>query len=952
MSQNLHAPEHRSSLTDEYFAFPPRTDRPGIRWWWQAPMSVTELIEELEAIGAVGFGEVEIAFSPGFWADAAQREALAGVLERAQQLDIGVAMTLGAAWPLQTPNTARGSDYAAQEIQYGASWVDADGTEVDTPIALAFDDSEGTRGAEVHAVIAARVLQRGDEATIVPTGLPWGDPTRIEAPASSTILDKDSMRVLTGEWIEQGRGESLRWTPDPGQWVLITLWVRDCAQGVTSFIDARAATAALDYLDEHQLGETALLLSAEDSTATELFEDSLELNADSLFWSPDLPQRFIDMFGYDLTVYLPLLIAHGQCRYWVPNEVPVADFAVEGKIAQRVRSDYERLLTKLYTSDHLRLIQQWATGHSMRHKAQAAYGQNLEPVMSFRELVACGGRAEVESLNSGDRIPIRMTHPNWRYALDWQRSCVAGAHQGGAVRISSELGAQMDACYGFSLADYRRMMDKEWAVGITKPFVHGFAAQPDNAPWPTQGRFGSIVSESWNHRGFPQWDHWSALTGYWARGTAVLETGIARCDVAIYRDGFLTTAARGNEEADITAPDQLIDARALEREGFTVQIIDPVGLAAAPLGVDSADCVVAFPEGPAYRVIILGENRVMPEALSALADAAQCGMRVILVGDGPIGDSGWGGRDRDCEVADLRERLLSCSTVRRVEEWDDIPQALRSLGVRPRASWHGPTLLSQVRDSDEGRIVLVYNPDSYPVATVINVEGGGSVEALDLDTGDIHRLDNRERDGEGMIRVHVALDPLGLVVFRVVPSTLERAGSSHTVSACRLAGGTVGQGTPASRGRDLTLEEWSLSVESAQPGGPRTVTLTGQGPGDWRSIQGLESVSGVGIYRARVADECRDAAARGAVLHLGELGGSAVVRVAGKCVGPLLLDGADVDLGYCLADDPWIEIEVRTTLRNAALAADLYTSGPWTVEHPPAPHGLLGPVVLSARVED
>jgi len=37
---------------------------------------------------------------------------------------------------------------------------------------------------------------------------------------------------------------------------------------------------------------------------------------------------------------------------------------------------------------------------------------------------------------------------------------------------------------------------------------------------------------------------------------------------------------------------------------------------------------------------------------------------------------------------------------------------------------------------------------------------------------------------------------------------------------------------------------------------------------------------------------------------------------------------------------------VRTTLRNAALAADVYTEGPWAVEHPSRPHGLLGPVRL------
>ena len=254
--------------------------------------------------------------------------------------------------------------------------------------------------------------------------------------------------------------------------------------------------------------------------------------------------RFRDLRGYDPTPYLPLLMVHGQCRYWVPDSPVTPDFTpatADGAVTDlgaRVRADYERTLTDLYVSDHLALIQDWAVGHGMRHKAQAAYGQNLEPVRSFRELVRRGGRAEIESLNSGDRAPMGMDRPTWRFSVDWQRSCAAGAHQGGAVRVSTELGAQMDKCYDFSLTDYRHMLDKEWALGATKPFVHGYAAQEADAPWPTRGRFGTIVSESWNHRRFPQWAHWRALTDYWARGTAVLETGAPRCDVAVHRDNF------------------------------------------------------------------------------------------------------------------------------------------------------------------------------------------------------------------------------------------------------------------------------------------------------------------------------------------------------------------------------------------------------------------------------
>lgn len=1012
----LRRPATRTSLSREHLAAPPRTDRPGIRWWWQTPLPVGELLDELRAIAAAGFGEVEIAFSPGFWADAAQREALAAVLAEARRLEIGVAMTLGAAWPLQTPNTARGTRHAAQELQYGATRVEVGdvvggagapggagpGGVARIPVPTPFDDPQLERGGELVAVVAARVLERGTPPRVVDSGNPWGKPTKIIEPERSTLIDQDTLTVLEVEG--EGAGAVVTRTPGQGQWVLTAFWTRDAEQGVTSFLDADAARAALDYLDAHQIGGAAGALAAEGSTATELFEDSLELNADCLFWSPTLLERFRDLRGYDPTPYLPLLMVHGQCRYWVPDSPVTPDFTpatADGAVTDlgaRVRADYERTLTDLYVSDHLALIQDWAVGHGMRHKAQAAYGQNLEPVRSFRELVRRGGRAEIESLNSGDRIPMGMDRPTWRFSVDWQRSCAAGAHQGGAVRVSTELGAQMDKCYDFSLTDYRHMLDKEWALGATKPFVHGYAAQEADAPWPTRGRFGTIVSESWNHRRFPQWAHWRALTDYWARGTAVLETGAPRCDVAVHRDGFLTTAARGDAEADATAPHRLIDAEALERAGFGVQILDPVGLAEGALGVDDAGATVLYPDGPAYRALILDGASLPPDAARALARAAGAGLAVVVVGEPPAADTGWGGAERSEEVRAALARALAGARAVRVDGWDEIPAALAGLGVRPRAGWSGPVLLSQVRDADEGRYVLVYNPSEHETAAVdLDVEGEGPVEVLDLDTGAVLPV-TAERGG-GRTRVKTALAPLGLVVLRVLTGagagaadggadaaagagaadggaagggsgaarrvrvagavvgpeatgTIGPAGSAETAGPDGVAGHVESVGPASETGREPALEDWSLTVISEEPGGPREIPLPGQGPADWRDIDELRTVSGTGIYRVRVTRGSDPAALAGAELVLGEIGGSAVVRAGGRDIATVLRPDAVVPLGGALAeavaagDEPVIEIEVRTTLRNATLAADVYTQGPWAVEHPTRPHGLLGPVRL------
>ena len=99
--------------------------------------------------------------------------------------------------------------------------------------------------------------------------------------------------------------------------------------------------------------------------------------------------------------------------------------------------------------------------------------------------------------------------------------------------------------FQFQLGDYKTIMDKEWAAGTTTPLIHGYAYQTSTAVWPGRPRVRRLRPGVLERETFPQWGDWKPLTDYWARGAYVLQTGTARTDVAIYRDGFLTTAALG-----------------------------------------------------------------------------------------------------------------------------------------------------------------------------------------------------------------------------------------------------------------------------------------------------------------------------------------------------------------------------------------------------------------------
>jgi len=1048
----------RPTLSEARFASPEVVDRPGIRWWWQQPVPPADLVRELNAIAEAGFGEVEIAFSPGFWADEPQREALAAVLEEAERIGVGVAATVGAAWPLQTPNTTRGTEHAAKELQYGVRYLTGVSTPIQAqggpsstnevggracrdqatapqsqPIPNPLDDPTNSRGATLLAVTAARVVEPGEPPTMTKVRGWEGERDAIVNSVRSTILDPASLVDLTAE-VADGTVQ----LPDDGDWALFGFWLRDCTQGVTSFLDRNAAVAATQYLDEHQFG--AANLARFEQVGTEWFEDSLEYNADSLFWTPDLLGRFEARHGYDLTRYLPVLFAHGMCRYWVPNTEPIADFEFADGSGPRIRADYYRLMTDLYIADHLLVLQEWCAAHGLAHKSQAAYGQNLEAIRSNRELVRHGGRAEGESLNSGDRAPVDRDHPLWRYALDWQRSVVAGAHQGGTTRISTELGAQFAAALAQSLGDLKQLLDKEWAAGITKPFVHGYASQPAEAAWPTQSRFFDLVSESWNDQHFPEWAHWRGLTDYWARGTVVLETGVPRTDVAISRDGFLTTAARGNDEADATAPSQLADAAALEQRGYTVQFLDPIGLVEAvaavastapedpcedraaamtvpepgstnrlvelvetartrwieaeePSGEEQAavravaeepsgearTAAITFPEepsgeertrattfpeetsgeertrattfpeepsgeertgrrhegppalypdGPAYRALIVDERALAPDAAEALDQSASMGVRVLVVGEPPTADSGFAAGPAGPErVGAAMARLLARPSCVRVGALAEVPAALAGLGVLPRAAWEAAPLLTQWRDAGTRSYLLVYNTSGAPVTTELSLEGVGAVRELDLWTGGIAP---RSAWAEGD-RTQLRLELGGLEV-RVLE--LDRGLAPAPITLEPLAS------------TEVELSGWSLEVVTEEPSGARQLSLR-QGPGDWREIAELCDVSGVGVYRVSVPE-----GVRGATLALGELAGSVTVRVGAREFGTRYVSGAVLDLGDALAEHPSIEIEVRTVLNNAAIGCDtrpVIEGLPLAqAERHPVAQGLIGPVRLSA----
>lgn len=965
------------------FADPPAAARPMMRWWWgDLPFVPQAFADEVHAMAQAGFGGVEAAFGAALgggtgWGNAEQRAALRATLEQARRDGISVDMTIGAAWPITTPNTKPGSGLSEQELMYGR--LDVQGpAPYAGPVPHPLDDPTGMqKGGHLVAVTAARVLSAGDPVLNAGT-----------APLRSTILDPRSLVDLTPKL---GPNGTVTWDVPPGHWILFGFWQRDSSEGVMDHLSLDSLHAAAAYVDENQIGaDTAALLPG---VGGAFFEDSLELDANELWWTPRFATDFRARRGYALAKFLPLAFVEGEDHYWVPDKRPVPDFDTPDATADRVRHDVEETFTDLYIDRHLAGWIPWARSHGMRYRTQAAFGDAFDVTRSARAVARLGGLADDESLNAGDIPPLGEANANWRFAADHYRSVVAGAHQGGQNQVSSELGAVFGRDRMMGLPEYKAIMDKQWAFGLARPIVHGYAHQAPGAAWPGTDHFSGLVAESWN-RGYPQWSMWRPLTDYWARGNLVLEHGAPRTDVAVYRDGFVTTAAttlgiangllvnqvegslptdalngtlNGLEATVDPRPTPFFDGAGLERAGYGYEYLDPGGLTdPAVLGRGTL-----YPDGPAYRALVVDARALPGAAAQAIARAAEHGVAVVLVGGLPTRGTSLGAAPaEDAEVADAVARLLRSPHVRRVTGDAEVLAALHALGVQPRASWSRPVhVYAQQRHTRDLDTYYLFNAASTAATLTASLQTRGVPYRLDLWTGAIDRVPLYRAAG-GRIAVPLTLGPGETTVLAVrrrrtaarahvvqtsAQDLVARGAARVEVQDTRGGAQTVQLSTGVTRTvtlpaapQPLTPRAWHLHVDAVGRGGTSSRDVDLAALADWREIPGLELASGTGTYTAHVTVP---AGWQGTRLELGRVDGAMQASVNGVRVAPDVVPDRAFDITALLhPGDNELRVVVTTTPKNAVVAAcragDLAGQATLCAQPATQPYGLRGPVRL------
>jgi alpha-L-rhamnosidase len=546
------------------FKSPPNDAKPMIRWWWFGPaVTKPELARELQQMKQGGFGGFEIQpvyplalddpqtgfhnfpfLSPEFLGD------VRFVNQQAHALGLHANLTLASGWPYGGPHTP---------ITDASSDIKLETTPLSTTthsVAIPFLEN----GESLIAAFTASSDWQDSSTAAQPKMLPLpaaGD-TRMTLPAGAA---QDGHVLL---WFISSR---------TGQ------QVKRAAYGAEGFV--------LDHLS-HQAVANHLRYVADPEIAAfgsqppyTVFSDSLEVfGAD---WTPNLPQEFRQMRGYDLIPHLPQLFTHDPSSR-----------------AKEFRHDWGVTLTQLVDKNYLEQINAWALAHHTIFRSQS-YG--FPPV----------------SLSSNALVSwIEGEGPQWR-RFSYMRWASSASHLYGHNITSSETWTWLHSPpFRATPLDMKNEADDFFLEGSNQFMGHGWPYSPPSAGEPGWNFYAAGAFNTHN----PWWIVMPDVMRYMQRVSWALRQGEPDNDVAIYLPEDDAWANFRPGLASITAlmPRWITPAltQAVENSGHNFDYIDSAAIAA---------------RGIHYSVLILPNvDRISPATLALIEKYVANGGKVIAVG--------------------------------------------------------------------------------------------------------------------------------------------------------------------------------------------------------------------------------------------------------------------------------------------------------------------------------
>ncbi len=979
-------------LTAESFARPPAIDRPWVRMNMPATADPTEIKATVRQLHESGIAGIEI--GQGAFPN---NDQLVALLTAANQLGVKVSLSHG---PTKNPvGYSMDADHARKSLFVGKTVVNAE-----TTFQGAIPPPTQTQGSRSGFGVAPPRGATASPAPAAPTGPP---PNRGPQPKRATLiavlayrctqapcqttgvaqLDRasaiDLTATVTGKNADGVLGGTsageVRWTapttPAGAQWMVIGFWSRGVFAQPDPFSE-EGYSELVNGLERELSPEVKELLKA---NGGDIFIDSHSVDRGSPdeLWTNKMAEEFSSRRGYPLTPNLPALFRE------------IFDFN-DGS-APRVREDFYAVRGDIWLEKQITPLRQWVRKYNNVLRVQVEGEANLTiPITDMVQATAAVDRPEYESLFVGDEI-------------DNYLPMASANHMTGNSWYSTECCPTLNRNYAQTFQDAVIKMHRSFVGGITKLVYHVYPYR-DGATWKWPGyhNFGAAgFSNAWGPRN-PFWIDARVYNDYFARNQQVLTQGDAKTDVAVYMQNYLYPPSQSMKFRHWG------DAK-LQEAGYTRDYLNPNMLNLLNATVTGKRLAA---NEPAYKALIIDSEQGPPtdpvktampiEVARKILSYARAGLPIIVVGTPPNRTPG-NKSEEDATLKTVISELLAERSVSRVAHEADVPEKLRSLGIRPAAEPAAPSSLLSIRRRDDATKTDYYffynqgimSPPDEPTTLFepatgqlaereMSLEGRGQPYLLDAWSGKITPIVNYKTNGDRVtLRIRLARDNgvlialseqpnrFGIVVpaLHVDQTTADEVAVDGNAIVIRAAkSGTYS--TTLSNGRtvrrtiavvpvalDLTKASWSLKVEDWQPvnpyattfGAAATETRKTQSEIDlkelkaWPEIPALQNTSGIGVYTTSFELPPSWTKAHGARVSLGEVFDTFTVTMNDK---PVAIDqiSAEGDIGaYLKAGRNTIVVRVATTLNNRLIKLDDDVAKRGIIQ----PYGLVGRVVLT-----
>lgn len=714
---------------EQSFVHPPASARPWVYWFWlNGNVTPGGITKDLEAMKRVGIGGVLIMevdqgapAGPVAFASPEWRRLFKRVASEAHRLGLQVNMNDDAGW-----NGSGGPWITPERSMQKLVWSE---TEVQGPADLETNLPQPPVVSNFYRDVAVLAFPTPD-ATRIPdiegksalVRRDFGNEIDARPAPKSALIDKANVVDLTSRLQKDGR---IAWQAPPGKWTILRLG--HTSTGVPNHpappsglglesdkLSKEGTRAAFDGFIA-KLAADVGPLAGKSFVRTHI--DSWEVGSQN--WTARFREEFRKRRGYDMLPYLPAMTGR-----------IVGSREVTERFLWDVRQTVSDLLLDNYASYMRELAHRRGLGLSIE-----AYGD-----MTMDDL-AYAGRAD-EPMTEFWTWPGGLTDPV-AHTEGYLFEMASAAHIYGKRILGAE---------SFTSADQERWLyypgaikglgDWQLSRGVNRFVFHRYAMQPwtsNVAPGMSMGPWGLHYerTQTW-------WNESKPWHEYLARCQSLLQQGTPVAEV-------LYLAPEG-------APSAFVPPASAIHGPYRAEGCSPDALLRLAKVVNGR---IVFPNGPAYRALVLPAGRMTPRLLRKVAALVRAGATVV--GPRPSASPSLENYPAcDAEVRRLAASLWGTGQI--VDR--PVEQVLAAKGVLPDFQADRPlsAMHRRVGDTD---VYFVSNPRPTTAVAHCRFAAGGSPELWDAETGRV-RPTSVSQSVKGGTEIPLALGPCDsvFVVFR------------------------------------------------------------------------------------------------------------------------------------------------------------------------------------------